>query len=186
MKPVTVYKRNILKTWRQVSPEDVVVGANWYAAASEIAREVGKGDVRKGAGILAAFSPMIHWSLNIEMAKNAVKTGAFVGHFSANNLKAERIWKGEDPEVVLVGNKVKAFFRAIASAGESDDVVVDRHALAVAYNRILSDAERRVTKRRYEEVAQAYREVAEKLGLPVTQLQAITWVNWRRRKGMSD
>jgi hypothetical protein len=188
MRTETQYKRNILKTWRQVSHEDMREGVNWYPAAHEIARDIGKGDVAKGAGIIAAFSPMIRWDLNVEMARNAVASGQFIGHFKANNEKAFAIWNGAEPLSVLGGNKVRAFYQQIVSAGEYTEPVIDRHSIAVALNRILSDEERKVYARgkRYEAIANAYKEVAGGLGVAVSVLQATTWVNWRRRKGMTD
>lgn len=185
---VTQYKRNILKTWRRVTHEDVQEGTQWYPTAHEIARSIGNGDVKKGAGIIAAFSPMVRWSLNVEMARNAVESGAFVGHFKANNAKALRIWQGEEPLKVLGGNKVRAFYQNIVSAGEWDAPVIDRHSIAVALNTFPNDRQRSLYARGkwYEQFAQAYKEVAAKLGIPVSQLQAITWCRWRREKGMQD
>ena len=188
MNPVVQYKRNILKTWRRVSHEDAREGTEWYPTAHEIARSVGQGDVKKGAGIIAAFAPMVKWSLNVEMARNAVESGAFVGHFKRNNDKALRIWQGEEPLKVLGGNKVRAFYQNILTAGTCDTPVIDRHSIAVALNAFPNDKQRSLYARgkRYEQFAQAYREVAAKLGIPVSQLQAITWVHWRREKGMED
>lgn len=187
-KQVTLYKRNILKTWRRVDENDVREGVNWYPTAYEIASQVGKGDVVKGAGIIAAFSPMIKWSLNIEMAKNAVESGSFVGHFKANNAKAFRIWQGEDPLKVLGGNKVRAFYKCIVSAGECEVPVIDSHSIAVALNSFPNDKQRSQYARGkyYDEFARAYVEVAKKLQVPVSVLQATTWVRWRKEKGMED
>lgn len=188
MRTVTTYKRNILKTWRRTDENDVREGVNWYPAAYEIASQVGKGDVKKGAGIIAAFSPMIAWSLNVEMARNAVESGHFVGHFKANNAKAFRIWQGEEPLSVLGGNKVRAFYQCIVTAGNCDVPVIDRHSIAVALNRVLSDLERKSYARgfRYDAVAKAYIEVAKELQVPVSVLQATTWVRWKKEKGMED
>jgi len=188
MNIITQYKRNILKTWRQVTPEDFTAGVNWYPKARDIAFEVGKGNVKLGAGVIAAFSPMIRWDLNIEMARNAINSGSFVGHFFANNRKAERIFRGEEPLSVLGGNKVRAFYQCIVSGGNCEMPVIDRHSIAVALNRMLSDEDRKLYSkgRRFSEVATAYVEVAKGLNIPVAHLQAITWVNWRRRKGMVD
>jgi hypothetical protein len=188
MRPETRYKRNILKTWRRVDENDVRDGVNWYPTAHTLAEQIGKGDVKKGAGILAAFSPMVAWSLNVEMARNSVETGHFTGHFRANNAKAERIWNGEEPLRVLGGNKVRAFYQCILTAGECDTPVIDRHSIAVALNAFPSDKERSTYARGrwYDIFAKAYREVAAEIGIPVATLQAVTWVRWRREKGMED
>lgn len=188
MRPETQYKRNILKVWRNVTHEDIQAGVNWYPIAHEIAREVGRGDVEKGAGIIAAFSPMVAWSINVEMARNGAASGIFTGHFRANNDKALRIWQGAEPLSVLGGNKVRAFYQCIVTAGECAVPVIDRHSIAVALNSFPSDKERSTYARgkHYERFAQAYQEVAAKLGIPVAQLQATTWVSWRRKKGMED
>jgi hypothetical protein len=50
MNEITQYKRNILKTWRQVSHEDIKAGTEWYPTAYTLASEIGKGDVKEGRG----------------------------------------------------------------------------------------------------------------------------------------
>jgi hypothetical protein len=89
---------------------------------------------------------------------------------------------------VLGGNKVRAFYKCIVSAGECDVPVIDRHSIAVALNSFPSDKERSLYARGrwYDTFAKAYVEVANKLQIPVSALQAITWVHWRKQKGMED
>ena len=89
---------------------------------------------------------------------------------------------------MLGGNKVRAFYQCNLTAGECGIPVIDRHSIAVALNRVLSDQERKIYAkgRRYDAIAKAYIEVAEKLQVPVANLQAIVWVSWRKKKGMAD
>lgn len=182
------YVENILSVYRKASDADCITGRLWYRSARELAAQVGKGDVDKGAGIIAALSPMVTWKESVRLASNGVRTGKFTGHFGANCRKALRIFHGELPVNVLGGCKVRAFYFCIASGGECDHVCVDRHAAVIASGRELSDAERKSTLRgrRYDEFATAYREAASYVGLKPSELQAITWVTWRRLKGITD
>ena len=93
---------------------------------------------------------------------------------------------------MLGGNKVRAFFACIIAPHTSTDVVVDRHALALALDddrlQVLDDHYTKgcvgVLERSgaYEHVAAAYRKAAAELGLLPHQVQATTWLVHRRTK----
>jgi len=84
---------------------------------------------------------------------------------------------------------VRAFFACILDPSDPWAVCIDRHAAAVAYGRTLSDREMKnavaVTKGadRYQALADAYRAVAAARGMLPMDVQAVTWVTWRRLKG---
>lgn len=186
--PVPNYESNIRAAYELASDSDVLTGRLWYRSAREIAEQIGNGDYEKGAGILAALSPQKPWKESVRLAKRGATNGVFTGHYGANCEKAGRIWSGDAPLDVLGGRKVRAFYRNIV--GELNaDVCVDRHALAIALGRDATEQElHRVcnSNKFYDELAAAYKAVAHRVGLEPSELQAITWVCWRRLKGITD
>ena len=49
---------NIVQKYREAPADFLKGGHEWYDKAHDVANTVGRGDVRKGAGIIAALSPM--------------------------------------------------------------------------------------------------------------------------------
>lgn len=117
--------------------------------------------------------------------------------------RAVRISRGESPDYVLNGHKVRSFYNNIAGPrNRYDDVTVDSHAFSVAMGRKYSSGSTEYkyfsgsgAKKRgwapigsdtlgvvglYSAYADSYRRVAAKYGLTGRQMQAITWVQWRR------
>jgi nitrous oxidase accessory protein NosD len=162
-------------------------GKAWYSEALAIAQAVAHGlelPAEHGAGIIAALSPQCSWDENVARAL-AFADGESVGAFGDALRKAERI-RSSHPETVLGGRKVRSFYRNII--GQHAHVTVDRHAVAIVCGRALSDTEIKVLERpgAYVYVAAAYRATARRLGIPASELQAITWLAWRRLKGWGD
>lgn len=161
-------------------------GAVWYPSARHIAESIGATlglTVEAGAGILAALSPQCSWDENVARAF-AFVDGAESGAFEDALGKARRIADGADPLSVLGGRKVRSFYRNILGADQY--VTVDRHAVAIVCGRSLSDREIKVLERigAYQSIAAAYRTVARRHGIAPSTLQAITWLAWRRLKGL--
>jgi thermostable 8-oxoguanine DNA glycosylase len=63
-----------------------------------------------------------------------------------------------------------------------DTVTIDGHAYNIArYKRVtLTDDDTNISKSVYLEMQEAYQRAAKRVGLKVYQLQAITWVVWKR------
>jgi hypothetical protein len=123
--------------------------------------------------------------VNIKLAREIAETGVFRGTFAPALKKAEAIWNKQlDPDLVLVGLKERAFYYGIVNRGRTMVVCVDRHAASVAYGRRVNQAEAKINKTEYRTIAQAYRLAAQELDcdwMPA-QLQAVTWVQWRKDK----
>lgn len=66
--------RNIMNTYRDAPAETIRQGRDWYPRAHDIAQKVGRGDARRGAGMIAALSPNQDWDLNIAMAHQMSQT----------------------------------------------------------------------------------------------------------------
>jgi hypothetical protein len=172
---------NIINVFRRARPEQLAEGLEWYADAHSLARALSPLDVDRGAGVLAALSPVTPWSRNVTLAARAFADGQASGTLEPNVRKANRILTGEHWRDVLSGNKVRAFAACIADPAGADAVVIDRHAFDVAVGRTTDDAARRVLARVgvYGRFVKAYRRAASVLGYSPSQVQAVAWVVWR-------
>ena len=171
-------------------------------------------EVHKAAGVIAALSPRLAWRKNVEYAELAYMVHAdivarknpllpqrgevteafFAGMIptlNANARKAFRILDGGDPDEVLGGPKVRAFYFTITNPTDPRAVVVDRHAIDIAFGEVLNDQSRGVAlgrKGAYDAVSALYRKAAviisRELGEVWTpaQVQATTWTYWRRER----
>ncbi|HKZ21139.1 MAG TPA: hypothetical protein VJQ57_13645 [Acidimicrobiia bacterium] len=175
------YVRNIRSVWFMASDIQLATGRNWYPEAHATARLLADGDVRTGAGLLAALSPQTAWWLNVELACEAYEAGTAGRHTGDSCSKANRILAGEDPvDVLPMGRKTGHFYRAILDPSDAGAVCVDRHAHDVAVGIPYGDWPRGLsTPSRYDLIADCYREVALQLGELPSTVQAVTWVAWR-------
>lgn len=190
----------ILFVYGQAEPIEQTAGLRWYDSAHLFAAGLARStagrryrlSVRRAAGIIAALSPQKGWQLNQALADDLVRTET-CGQTERNVWKARSILFGEDPTTVLAppnparitGRKVRSFFDNIVDPKRSTAVTVDRHALDIVtatYGNTISldDAGR------YDRVADAYRDAAALVGLRPHEIQAITWVTWRRVKGIAE
>jgi hypothetical protein len=174
---------HILATWERASDHVRDSGAAWYADAHHVACELDPEAPARAAGVIAALSPQTSWDLNVRLAKRAYADDNASGHTRLFCRRANAILvDGETPDSVLGGRKVRAFFALIAEPfADWFTVCVDRHAVAVALGRTLTNRERKVLERVgvYDYVADAYRCAASALGLAPHVVQAATWLQWR-------
>lgn len=176
------YAVNIMNVYKRALFCDIVNGTGWYARARDLALELSPDDVWKGAGVLAAFSPMKAWPDNIRLAREAFATGTARGHFPVQCAKAQAIMAGADVLSTLNGRKTVSFATAIATGGRGEIATIDGHAYDAAHGISHMWDSRRINKGEFDAIAAAYREVADYLGLAVNDLQAIVWVTWKRLK----
>ena len=184
-------------------------GEIWYKVAnkscSAIAKKVGIHSAIV-VGVLSALSPNNKWERNIIDTENicmAYKSDipldeVKVCTYNANKEKAIKILGilksgssdlENDIREILNGNKVKAFFDCIHGYETNKSTVcIDGHAKAIYIGEkfALSSNSSNITNKQYRVISQAYiaatKEINESEGtsyLPY-QIQAITWVAWRR------
>lgn len=185
MDMTTDYAVNIMSVYRDSLFCEKVDGTGWYARARNLALELSPEDVWRGAGVLAALSPWKQWDQNVIIARRAFETGVATGNMPGHNAIAQRILDGEHPLDVMGGQKTRSFTIAIATAGRGEVATVDGHAYDAAHLQSHAWESRRINKGDFDEIAAAYAEVADYLGLAVNDLQAIVWVAWKRMKKRS-
>jgi hypothetical protein len=137
---------------------------------------IGNGDVRKGAGILAALSAQKRWEINIDLAHDAAN-GNVHGHTEQVLSKVRAMLEGADPiELLPMQLKTGNFYRCIVSPEDPDPVVIDRHAHDVAAGERYSDRNRGLSNlNRYATLALAYRLAARQLSELPSVVQAVVW-----------
>lgn len=177
---------NIRKVMSQATADDIAEGMEWYREAYALACELTPANPAMGAGILAALSPNTSWPQNKVRAATLVSTGT-VGAFGDAVRKAQRILAGEDPMDVLGGPKVRSFYTDIMGL-PTETVTIDRHAIDIAVGRPLKNAERALMLKGngYATLARFYTTVAREFDVTPSQLQAITWVWWRKNRAQAN
>lgn len=175
-----MYSTNIVDVYLRATDDDISEGVNWYTEANAFAREWANGDVWKGAGVIAAYSPLTPWYRNMQLARDSLTWGGARTDSLGNSVRAaQRIIEGEHPLDVLKGLKTRAFASAIATAGDTDLVTVDSHAFSIAIGKKTPVKKAKIGVRVYREISAAYVDVADMTGYSPAIIQAITWVAWR-------
>ena len=171
------YVRNVIDAFGQASEDQVARGRVWYRTAHDLANLIADGNVREGAGVIAALSANKSWRENERLARGAYNDGP-AGHTGDTLRKVERMMTGEDPEDVLpMSAKTGHFFRCILDPEDPDPVVIDRHAHDIAVNEVYGNNDRGLeSKQRYALLAHCYREAALRLEEIPSVVQAVTWV----------
>lgn len=187
---------HILAVFFQASELELLEGLNWYPIATAVCRNIASRyeiEPDTVAAVIAALSPNNRWERNVRDAESLIRTyfagGEFdavkVSTYSKNKDKAIRILKGEDPLIVLGGNKVRAFYHCVADH-DSLDVCIDGHAFSIWQGqRVPTTQTPKISDKLYAQIAEDYRRAAAvittvtKTCYTARQVQAITWVTWR-------
>src|SRR4051812_31248470 len=173
---------NILHVWEAATDDQYVRGCAWYRTANQLAELMSEGNTRRGAGVIAALSPMSAWETNLAQAGKALSTGTANGLHTGDAIrKAEAIMNGADPLTVLPrDSKTWNFYRCIVDPTDPLPVVIDRHAHDLAVGERYGSRNRGLrSARRYSSFALAYRIAAQRVGAIPSVVQAVTWVVWR-------
>lgn len=169
---------NLLRGYEMTSEAQRMRGRVWYAMAHDLAHVIGHGNVRLGAGLLAATSPNKGWNDNRRIAIN-VTHGIYGGQVQNALDKARKIMEGCDPtEVLPMHKKTGHFFMNILDPFDSMYVTVDRHAIRAA-TWDWDTGEPRVTEKQYRDLVLAFQGAAYTVGKIPCVFQAELWT-WAR------
>jgi hypothetical protein len=190
---------NILTCYGMATPQEKLDGLQWYNRARRDCRKVAKSknlSLMKVVGVVAASSPNLGWPKNVPTAEQIIDAhSAKIDHenidgcmaYKANRLKGYKVLDGVNRYAAILktlnGPKISAFFDNIMGG---DSVTVDGHARNIAYGeRVgLKSNAANIGKAEYLNIAMSYRRAAGILGIKACDLQAITWVTWRRIHGI--
>lgn len=199
--------RHIAAMLQLASQADLAAGIEWYARAERLghrlANEYGC-TFEQAVGVIATLSPNNRWARNCADAEAMIQAWAVgadpetvtVCTYGVNRAKAATILAMAEPSqaaiaAVLNGRKVTAFFLSIT--GRTDAVCVDGHAYAIWMGqRVPTTKTPSLGVKLYAEIARAYCLVAKRSAalcgeqLTPAQVQAVTWVTYRRMLGLVD
>lgn len=191
----------ILGVYQLATVTERIAGREWYPRAWQAAESIGAeynlAPVTV-AGIIAALSPRNRWERNLTDAENIIKAHTYgspadaanvkVCTFNANKQKAIKILTDSLYDYVsirdvLKGPKLVEFFSCIV--GDNLEVCIDGHAYSVwAGDRITLDSVPKISTKLRETIKANYRNAAENVGILPSEMQAITWLTWRRLHGV--
>jgi hypothetical protein len=188
------------------SAADIQQGKDWYQRAYTLALSfvhTYQGlTLGQAIGVIAALSPNNKWERNCADAESMIKLwhqgmdprGAKVCTYNTNKDKAARILDMESPDSeaiqdILSGQKVVAFYRCIS--GFKDTVCVDGHAFAIFIGeRIPTTKTPNIGKALYATITRSYILASQRSFdacghvLTPAEVQAVTWVTYRRLIGL--
>lgn len=191
---------NIKAIYQLASAQEIVNGKAWYSTANAIAEQLAdtyKISFLKAIGVIAALSPRNKWERNVIDAESLINAYIDGGSdqaaltkvctFGANKAKAIKVLETSDPDfdavlAILSGPKLREFASCINGL---DDVCIDGHAWCIHQGgRVsLKDVPAIGVKLR-REIKNDYRQAAADLGVTAHEVQAVTWVAWRRIHGV--
>jgi hypothetical protein len=183
--------KNILAIYAEATPEEITAGMKWYTTANEIVKYLAEKYHKPECtvtGVLAALSPGTDWHQNIIDTVFILKMGekAIVSTYGQNKRKALKILGMSDEDEIFTIllhkskiNKTSQFFINILYPALGSIVTVGRHIVRVAYDEILNE-QIYLTPNRYLSIQNAYYRCAQVEGMRANQLQAITWLTFRR------
>lgn len=190
---IEAYTLNILECYYAADSLSRAAGAEWYRIEGDkctvLAAELGK--TREAiCGAAAAISPGMRWDMVLSHVVALTKDpNVRVPTYNREFVRrAVRCLNGENPLDVLGGDKVRAFY-ALLMDQRDDTVVVDGHACNIARGEWVvfrarqgcpTPAAARVWPERYARIAEAYRRAAAALDIPPHEVQAATWIFWRK------
>lgn len=187
----------ILAVFFSANDSELLAGSRFYpdalAYCLRLSRLYGC-TVDCAAGVIAALSPNNHWRRNQHDANALIRAFCLGGHADANNvkvatynankIKALNVLSGAEPLSVLGGLKVRAFYDCIIGG---DSVCVDGHAYAIwTGERIPTTRTPKISPKLYAAIAADYRLAANQINqimeanYSACQVQAVTWLAWRR------
>ena len=175
------------KTFNLASECEVEQGMQWYSEARQFSRDMANLANRSReqvAQLISLFSPKKEWTQNMREVQAFILEEIYgipydKGYFMTKRSMSEaRDILHTDYRIPFKRTKTYSFADNIADR-DSKEITIDRHAIKVAYG-TESSKEILITDKRYRQAREAYAIVAEQHGLKGYELQAITWLTYKR------
>ena len=192
--------KNIIAIYKLAKPSEIKHGLTWYVNANSDCKEIAEKlelPLHIVIGVVSALSPNNKWERNVINAEDLCT--AFINGQDMDSIKVstyhkmkEKAWSilqsmpSYDETIdILNGKKIVSFFRNIS--GDETDITIDGHARNIYYNdkQGLTTPNTNIKKNEYKDIQKAYARASKKLGIKAYELQAITWVAWRRIHGIT-
>jgi len=192
--------KNIIAIYKLANPSEIKHGLTWYVNANTDCMRIANTlelPLHIVIGVVSALSPNNKWERNIVNAQDLCT--AFINGQDMDSIKVstyhkmkQKAWyiletmpSYEETIIILNGKKIVSFFRNIS--GDETDITIDGHARNIYYNdrQGLTTPNTNIRKLEYLDIQKAYLRASKKLGVKAYELQAITWVAWRRIHGIT-
>jgi len=192
--------KNIIAIYKLANPSEIKHGLTWYVNANTDCMRIANTlelPLHIVIGVVSALSPNNKWERNIVNAEDLCK--AFINGQDMDSIKVstyhkmkQKAWhiletmpSYDETITILNGKKIVSFFRNIS--GDETDITIDGHARNIYYNdrQGLTTPNTNIRKLEYKDIQKAYLRASKKLGIKAYELQAITWVAWRRIHGIT-
>lgn len=192
---------SIIRFYLAANTSEIKEGLNWYNEANTYCRELaGRFDIsiQQAAGIIAAFSPQAGWTENKRYAVSFLIAPKNRLRSLVQDTKAKKIVKLKNESDIYnalsingTAWKTKSFYLNILNPDIATDVTIDRHAIAVCIQHpttiaSLPKKHGDLKENQYYFFEHCYFKAAVKLNLLPHQLQAITWVVYRRLRELKE
>ena len=189
MKALTIRQQvnRINKYMMQATSQERVQGLEWYHHARMLCIQLAKQydvSLSQVAQVISVLSPQKKWETNkletialFNWVFNDIEPSFGLFATKAQIKECKDIIKG-DFSIPYKRTKTYSFADNISNT-DSIEVTIDRHALRVAYD----DKSAKIDKVgvvQYRQAREAYRIVADSCGLKAYEVQAITWVVYKR------
>lgn len=149
----------------------------------------GRLPLRAVIGAFVALSPNTSEAQNYKSLDRCIKIvngqlppeSKIVG-YPLNRQKALYILRGAEPEIILGGLKVRAFFFNTLDPDDSRQVTVDGHMLgAWCKTRLVLRRNAQIHgKREYAAIVEDFQKASSCYNIPAPRFQAILWLAWKR------
>jgi predicted transcriptional regulator len=189
---------NILTVFQLATPEEIEHGVTWYASAHCQCLDISENldlPLNVVVGVVAALSPNNKWERNVENARDLCT--AYINGDSMESVKVstygkmkEKAWSilesnptYDETIKILNGQKIVCFYQNIM--GENT-CTVDGHAYNIYHaSRQSLTGSISIGKIEYHLIQDAYRKAGQSVlvhgrELTAYEMQAVTWVAWRR------
>ena len=189
------YIKNILKTYKIATVQDIENGLEWYDRAKRMAAWISQKtgiNEKSVIGVAAGLSPNNRWERNCKDTLTMCEAwlnGETLEDFkvSCYNKMKQKAWSiledglEEDDTILnrLNGQKIRSFYSNIRGL---EEVTIDGHALNIARGKRegLTSDKTNMGKKQYKELQAAYVTAAKRIKIKPSELQAITWTTWKR------
>jgi hypothetical protein len=190
---------SIVRFYELATHSELREGMEWYTQANDYCKELAGRfgiSLQQSAGIIAAFSPQAGWIENKRYAVSFLINPKNRLRSLVQDKKAKKILrlKGEDEiyhalAITDAAYKTKSFFLNILNPDVALGCTIDRHAIAVCIQSpdnvfALDKSYTKPTRVQYNFFQTCYCKAALKLDILPQQLQAITWIVYRRLRDL--
>lgn len=177
---------NLLVRWERLSPHDIELGCNWYPWAKDLCQSLAyhwNQPVETVIALTAVLSANTAWPINQRLVVSYLESHATGNPPVKRSLfagpKALALLSGAEPEDIVGGPKITAFWQSILSRGECNRACLDRWAV----RSLFPDGEwvnyftanHALVPASYAKLEPLYLQAAAQVGLPGPKFQACLW-----------